>query len=218
MLRDTDQMGSVPLDRRRFLQSLGGGLLVLWTSPELVSAQESGGGHRREGQELSQNISAWLHIAADSTIKVFTGKVEVGQNIRTSLTQAVADELRCDPAAVNLLMGDTEFVPWDAGTFGSRTTPTMAPELRRMASTARELLIDTAANDWQADRAQLQMKGGCILHQLSGRKASVGELAAKVNWVEVIANPDCVTAPARWQVAGTSVPKVNGQEIVTGRH
>ncbi len=39
-------------------------------------------------------LAAWLHIAEDGTITVYTGKTEVGQNIRTSLAQAVAEELR----------------------------------------------------------------------------------------------------------------------------
>ena len=42
-------------------------------------------------------------------------------------------------------MGDTDLCPWDAGTFGSRTTPTMGPQLRAGAATAREALIDLAA-------------------------------------------------------------------------
>ncbi len=130
------------LDRRDFLRSLGGGLVILLAADDAAPAQESGRGARGGGHELPQNVAAWLHIAPDGSITGFTGKVEVGQNIRTSLTQAVADELRCSPGSVRLLMGDTDLCPWDMGTFGSRTTPTMAPEMRKMASTARETLVD----------------------------------------------------------------------------
>src|SRR5579884_55639 len=110
---DTSQSGSAALDRRRFLQTLGGGLLVFWTSGDPAAAQESGGRRRSAGETLPETVDAWLHIAPDGSITAFTGKVEVGQNIRTSLTQAVADELRCDPGAVKLVMGDTAYVPWD---------------------------------------------------------------------------------------------------------
>ena len=92
------------LNRRAFLQSLGGGLLILCEA----GAQESGRGGGRE--RLPENVGAWLHIARDGSVTGFTGKVEVGQNIRTSLTQAVADELRCAPKIVNLVMGDTSLV------------------------------------------------------------------------------------------------------------
>ncbi|HEX4770433.1 MAG TPA: molybdopterin cofactor-binding domain-containing protein [Bryobacteraceae bacterium] len=205
-------------DRRRFLQTLGGGLLVLWTTPATALAQESGGNRGHSGQSLPESVNAWLHIAPDGKITAFTGKVEVGQNIRTSLSQAIADELRCDPAAVNLVMGDTAVVPWDAGTFGSRTTPTMAPEVRRMAATAREVLLDEAAKTWSQDRSKLKIEKGCIVDTASGRKAEFGGLAQRVNWVQVSGKSDCVTSPPMWQVAGSSVPKLNGHEIVTGKH
>lgn len=205
------------LDRRAFLQSLGGGLLVLFTYDGAASAQESGGGRRRR-EELPQTIDAWLHISPNGAITTFTGKVEVGQNIRTSLTQAVADELRCKPENVQMVMGDTARTPWDMGTFGSRTTPTMAPELRKMASTAREALIDEAARLWNLNRERLQASDGCICDKNSGKKATLGELAGKINWVQVTGRSDCATPPEHWSVAGTSLPKVNAKEIVNGKH
>jgi isoquinoline 1-oxidoreductase len=37
--------------------------------------------------------------------------------------QQVAEELRVPVESVLMVMGDTDVCPWDAGTFGSRTTP-----------------------------------------------------------------------------------------------
>ena len=104
-------------------------------------------------------MSAWLHIAADGKVKVFTGKVEVGQNIRTSLAQQVAEELRVPFDSIAMVMGDTDLVPWDMGTFGSRTTPTMGPQLRTMAAAAREMLVEMAAKRWNVDAAALDGGG-----------------------------------------------------------
>src|SRR2546421_652258 len=84
--------------------------------------------HGRGGRR-SAEISAWLHIGEDGTVTVFTGKVEVGQNSRTSLTQAVAEELRAPVSSIRVVMADTELTPYDAGTFGSRTTPDMFAQL-----------------------------------------------------------------------------------------
>jgi nicotinate dehydrogenase subunit B len=204
--------------RRDFLKSLGGGVLVLFAVGKETGAQESGGGHGRHGEELPENVASWLHIAPNGTITAYTGKVEVGQNARTSLTQAVADELRCDPGIVELVMGDTALTPWDAGTFGSRTTPTMAPELRKMSSTAREVLIDTAASDWRVNRNDLTVTGGCIVHQSSGRKAGFGELAAKVDWVYIVGKDGLATAPSDWRAAGNNLAKRNARDFVTGKH
>ncbi len=206
-------------DRRGFLKSLGGGILVLFAAGDSARAQESGHReHRAPGEQLPDDVAAWLHIAPDGTITAFTGKVEVGQNIRTSLTQAVAGELRCSPGSVHLLMGDTSQTPFDMGTFGSRTTPTMAPILRKMASTARETLIDAAAKTWSVDRKSLTVANACVTNPASGKTAAFGDLATRIDWVKTIGNQDCVTPASEWKVAGTSVPKVNAREIVTGKH
>ena len=57
-----------------------------------VVAQESGGARRR-GDSLPKEIDAWLHIGENGKVTVYTGKAEMGQNIRTSLSQAVSEEL-----------------------------------------------------------------------------------------------------------------------------
>jgi isoquinoline 1-oxidoreductase len=203
--------------RRDFLRTLGGGLLVMLSAEYDVAGQESGGGRRGE-HDLPSDVAAWLHIGRDGKITAFTGKVEVGQNIRTSLTQAVADELRVSPSVVTLVMGDTALVPWDMGTFGSRTTPTMAPEMRKMAAAARDTLISTAATQWSVPREHLHAKDGFVANGDIKRRASYGDLAAKVDWVNVIGNADLVTPPTHWEVAGTDLPKINAREMVTGKH
>jgi isoquinoline 1-oxidoreductase len=202
------------LRRRDFLRTLGGGLLVLITADEGVCAQESG--RRSDNHDLPANVAAWLHIAPDGKITAFTGKVEVGQNIRTSLTQAVADELRVSPNTVNLVMGDTAVTPWDMGTFGSRTTPTMAPEMRKMAATARDSLIAAAATQWSLPKEQLKAKDGFVIN--GSKRASYADLARKIDWVTITGNADLVTRPTHWEVAGADLPKVNAREMVTGKH
>src|SRR5258706_7329057 len=89
-------------DRREFLQLLGGGILVLLALPHAADAQQESG--RRGGGRLPQEIGAWLHIGEDGVITVYTGKVEVGQNARTSLTQSVGDELSLPASSIRLRM------------------------------------------------------------------------------------------------------------------
>ena len=108
------------LDRRDFFKFLGAGLLV-FSVLKPVGAQESGGARRRGDDSLPKEIDAWLHIGEDGTVTVYTGKVEMGQNIRTSLSQAVAEELHVPISQIELVMGDTQLTPFDMGTFGSRT-------------------------------------------------------------------------------------------------
>jgi len=196
-------------DRRDFFKILGGGIVVLFLLNDQADAQESG--RRGGGNGIPKEAEAWMHIGENGTVKFFTGKVEVGQNSRTALTQAVAEELRAPVQSIEMVMGDTDLVPFDMGTFGSRTTPTMAPQLRRAAIAAREWLLDLAAEQWRADRTTLKIENGRVLDG-SDKAATFGELTKGKNLVrEVGAGP--VSKPR-----GESVAKVNGQDMVTGRH
>ena len=150
------------LDRREFFKFLGAGVLVVSVLKPAIVAQESGGARRGRGDSLPKEIDAWLHVGENGKVTVYTGKVEMGQNIRTSLAQAVAEELHVPMDKIEIVMGDTQLTPFDMGTFGSRTTPTMNLQLRKVAAAAREMLIGMAAAQWQADRQQLIAEDGKI--------------------------------------------------------
>jgi len=203
------------VDRREFVKLLGGGLVVL--AAGAAPAQESGTRGGAAGS-LPREIGAWLRVAADGTVTVYSGKVEFGQDIRTSLTQAVADELRAPLGTIRMVMGDTDLTPFDQGTFGSRTTPFMAAQLRQVAAAAREALLDLAAAKWNVDRAALDAREGGIVHAATGRALRFGELTQGQALVRAVAADPPPTPAARWIVAGRSIPKVNAREIVTGRH
>jgi len=204
-----------PVDRREFLKGLGAGLLVVLT-PGVEWAQESGRGFG--GHELPKDVSAWIAIDADGRVRVFTGKVEVGQNIRTSLAQQVAEELRVPFDSIAMVMGDTDLVPWDMGTFGSRTTPTMGPQLRTMVAAARQMLMEKAASNWNVSAASLQASDGKISDPAKHRSIGYGELTRGEKLVKVISSEQPLTPATDWKVAGTPVAKANGRDFVTGKH
>ena len=210
------------LQRRDFFKALGGGVAILVAAGRpldaAVVAQESGGRRRRSDEELPENIGAWLHVGEDGGVTVFTGKVEIGQNIRTSLAQAVAEELHVPIASIRMTMGDTAHVPFDMGTFGSRSTPTMGLQLRRAAATAKDVLIDLAAKKWAVGRNGLVAEDSRVRDPRSGRAATYAELAAGQQFAETIPEEDPLIAPAKWTVAGQSIEKVAGRDFVTGAH
>ncbi len=218
------------LDRRDFLKTLGGGVLVCLCAPAARAQPPAGeSGRGGFGHELPRELTAWLHVGPDGRVTVFTGKVEMGQNIRTSLSQQVAEELRVPVDAVTMVMGDTSLTPWDAGTFGSRTTPTMAPQLRAAAAAAREALLDLAAQRWgggEAVRAALVVEGGRVSNPRTRQALNYGELARGQEPLErlrkiLVAPPDQgahLTPAASWKIAGTPVAKVGGRDFVTGGH
>jgi nicotinate dehydrogenase subunit B len=207
------------LARRDFIKALGGGIFIVSTVRGVLAQDESGGGRRGpRGATLPQEIGAWLHISEEGVVTAYTGKVEVGQDIRTSLSQAVAEELRLPLESIRLVMADTELTPFDAGTFGSRTTPTMNPQLRKAAAAARELLVDLAADQMKVERASLVVAGGRITHSSTTQSLGFGELSKGQKLMKAIGEGALTTPPDRWQVAGKSTPKVRGRAIVTGEH
>src|SRR5437868_301677 len=105
------------LERRDFFKLVGGGVLVC-LCVKAGTAQESGTRPNSGEEELPKDIAAWLHIDGNGTVTVYTGKAEMGQNIRTSLSQQVAEELQVPIGSVKLIMGDTDLTPYDRGTFG----------------------------------------------------------------------------------------------------
>ena len=115
-------------------------------------------------------------------------------------------------------MADTDVVPFDMGTFGSRTTPAMAPQLRRAAAAARESLVDLAAERAGVPRDRLHVEKGRIVDTQSDRAFEFGELTKGQKLLKTIGSDVPVTPVAEWKVAGTSLAKVDGSDFVTGAH
>ena len=202
------------MNRRDFFAVLGGGLVVMLVEDEIY-AQETGGSGRGR-REVPQNLNAWLHIGETGIVTVYSGKVEVGQNARTSLTQAVAEELHAPVASIRMVLADTALTPFDIGTVGSQTTPQMWPVIRRAAAAAREALVDLASQKWMVERSAIQVADGKVT--AGSRSVAFGELTNGETLTRTISSSVPLVPAAEWKIAGTSVLKVNGAEIVTGAH
>src|SRR5438105_4512014 len=163
------------IDRRDFFKLVGGGVLVC-LCVKAGTAQESGRRPNFSEEEVPKAIAAWLHIDGNGTVTVYTGKAEMGQNIRTSLSQQVAEELQVPIQSVKLIMGDTDLTPYDRGTFGSRTTPHMGPQLRRVASSAKDVLVAMAAKRWGTQASALTARDGKVTNPKTKQSISYGEL------------------------------------------
>ena len=207
------------LARRYFFKILGAGIAVFAIAKDAPALQETPPGHRSfHNEEWPNEITAWLHVGEDGSVTGFTGKAEIGQNIRTSLAQTVADELRVPFESVRMVTADTALTPFDAGTFGSRTTPTITPQLRRVASAARDLLVAAAAKEWNIATAGLVAADAKVSDPASGRSLSYAELARGKTLAQNLPAEDPITPAAQWTIAGKPIPKVNGRAFVTGRH
>ena len=207
------------LARRDFFRILGAGIAVFAIAKDAMVAQETAPGHWSfHNEELPKDISAWLHVGEDGSVTGFTGKAEIGQNIRTELAQTIADELRVPFESVRMVMADTALTPFDAGTFGSRTTPTMTPQLRRVAAAARDILVEAAAKEWSIQAAGLVAVDARVTDPASGRSLKYAELARGMALAQNLPAEDPITPATEWTVAGKALPKVDGRAFVTGRH
>ncbi len=205
------------VDRREFFKFLGAGILIVGVLQNAHALQESGA-VRRTSESLPREIGAWLHLGENGAVTVYTGKVEVGQNIRTSLSQCVAEELHVPVNRIQMVMGDTQLTPFDMGTFGSRTTPTMSPQLRKVAAAARDLLIGLAAAEWQTDRKRLITVDGRVTDPNTKRSLEYAALVKGPQLTQSISTEEPLIPAAQWTVQGQSLPKVDGRDFVTGKH
>src|SRR5215831_16321670 len=207
-------------DRRDFIKAFGLGIVFIVPATRALAQQRGQGESGRGGfnQSLPNDIDAWIHIDEKGEVTVFTGKVEVGQNTRTTLTQSVADELHVPVSAVRLVMGDTDLTPFDMGTFGSRSTPTMAPQLRKAAAAAREALLAMAAEQLNVAAGDLRIVDARFLNHDKSKTLTLAEVAKGRKLVKVIPDNIAITQPKDWTIAGTSVTKVDAAKYVSGRH
>ena len=83
-----------------------------------------------------------IRIDAEGNVTAFSGKVEFGQGIRTAFAKIVAGELGVPIERVSVVLGDTARVPFDEGTYGSRSIANDGEILRRAAAHARRLLAE----------------------------------------------------------------------------
>ena len=133
-----------PFNRRTFLKAFGGGIVVLFAfgDPAALLAQRRS---RSRSGGYPEDFNAYLLIGDDGRVTCFTGKIEMGQGIVTSLAQELADELDVSLESVDMVMGDTDLCPWDRGTWGSLSTRFFGPALRAAAAEARAVLRELAS-------------------------------------------------------------------------
>jgi isoquinoline 1-oxidoreductase len=121
-----------------------------------------------------------------------------------------------------MVMADTELVPDDGITAGSRTTPRNVPEMRQAAATARELLTRLAAAQWQVDSSKLEVHHGRIKNPENGKTITYADLARSTDLAEAFARnveSDAALTPVdEWKVLGQTTRRPNSRDLVTGAH
>jgi isoquinoline 1-oxidoreductase len=205
---------ALPLDRRQFLKLLGGGIVVLLTIPESQAMQQEGGPGRRRG--LPQDFNAFLRIGEDGRVTGFSGKIEMGQGIVTSLAQMLAEELAVPLDSVDMVLGDTDLCPWDMGTFGSMSTRMFGPAFRAAAAEAKAVLVELAAEKLQVTKERLKVRDGGVYDDAGQEKVTYAELAKGQKILRHVTGAALET-PADFAILGKPTLRKDSIAKVTGK-
>ena len=166
-------MTFVRLGRRPFLAGLGlalSGLVLEATerSAHALLAEPAG------RNAFSPNV--FVHIAPDGWVTVVCHRSEMGQGIRSSLPVLLADELGADMAKVKVVQADGDSAYGDQNTDGSSSVRGHYDVMRRVAATARTMLVNAAARQWGTKPDACVAKNHRVTHTASGRSLEFGAL------------------------------------------
>lgn len=205
------------LDRREFIKRTGGGILIFFAFRDAALLSQEAPG-RVARPSLPTDFNAFLRIGADGRIACYTGKIEMGQGVVTSLAQMLADELSVSLEAVDMVMGDTDLCPWDMGTFGSMTTRFFGPPLRAAGAEARRVLLELAAEYLKTPLENLKAENGFVFAG-TGRqhRVSYARLAQGKKIERHAAPAPAVKKPAEFALMGKPVLRRDAKEKVTGQ-
>ncbi len=172
-------MARVRLRRRPFLCGLGlalGGLVLEASAGEAfgaTGAERLGFGEVPRGA-FSPNV--FVHVAPDGWVTFVCHRSEMGQGVRSSLPVLMADELGADMAKVRITQADGDAVYGDQNTDGSSSVRGHYDATRRVAATARTLLVNAAARRWGVEPESCVAKDHRVTHSPSGRFFEFGAL------------------------------------------
>jgi nicotinate dehydrogenase subunit B len=189
----------VTATRRDFCKLLGGGVLVLIVDPTDLFAQRT---------QYPTDPNAYLRIDENGLVTIFSGKIEMGQGIHTSLAQMAADELGVSTNSIRMVMGDTDFCPWDGGTHGSQSTRFFGPALRAAAAEARATLLKLASD--RLGSTNLTVSNGVVTD--GTKKVTYAELA-KGQTITRLPDMKAALNP----ISGQAMTRMDGRDKVTGR-
>jgi nicotinate dehydrogenase subunit B len=221
----------LPLSRREFVKGTGGLLIGFSLADSAIVPQLLSAAVPPQAVSTTPSparLDAWLRIEKDETIRVFTGKAEIGMGVETAYSQIVAEELDVAPARVLFVMGDTAETADQGGVGGSTSVAQGAKPLRNASATARFLLLQLAATRLGVPADQLEVKDGIVSVKGDPSKhISYGELAGGADLNDAlnvsgagfglnVQGAGKPKDPASYTVVGTSLPRVDMPAKILG--
>jgi len=157
-----------------------------------------------------------IRIGTDGRVTLFAQNPEMGQGVKTALPMVIAEELDVDWAAIAV-----EQSPWDTRlenqfSGGSLSIRLNFTAMRQAGASAREMLLQAAANRWQVPVEELRAGNGEVRHQGSGRSSGYGSLAEAAATLPVPEEP-ALKPVEDFKLVGTSIDDVDLVPIISGR-
>jgi CO/xanthine dehydrogenase Mo-binding subunit len=201
---------SISPTRRTFL-SAAGALVVSFSLRQARAAAAPLPGSLKDTPVLE----AWIKVGGDGAVTVFTGKVELGQGLKTALRQIAAEQLFLPVTQIDLVTADTALTPNEGFTAGSHSMQDSGTAILNAAAQVRLLLVEEAAAQFGVQPDQLTVQNG-VVHAPDGRTVTYGSLAAALSLHVQAQPPTGLVDPGAYRVIGTSVPRVDIPAKVTG--
>ncbi len=203
------------MKRRSFFKILGGGIIIFFNPLGAIDLFSS---PLPQPRTLTKDYNAFLHIAEDGTVTCFTGKIEMGQGIITSLPQMMADELNVPLKSIKMIMGDTDLCPYDQGTWGSLTTRAFGPAMRAAAAEARAVLVGMASEKLGVPAGQLEVTDGVVADVKDpSRSVTYAELAKGRKLEKYLDVKPPVEDYTKFTYVGTPYRHSDAHDKVTGK-
>jgi isoquinoline 1-oxidoreductase beta subunit len=159
----------------------------------------------------------FIRIDQDGTVTLTVHRSEMGQGVRTALAMILAEELEADWASVRVEQSPANTrIGNDQITGGSGSIADTYTPLRTAGARARAILIAAAAQTWGVTPQECRAEQGTVVHTATGKRLGYGELVSAAKTVKNPTSPR-QKDPKDFRLIGTSVPRVDGPAIVTGR-
>lgn len=209
---------------RRSLLKSGGALIVSFASGvflEPLTAQNSSLGPpsaQRSRSLKPTDVDSFLAVHQDGTVTIFTSHVDVGTGITTAYRQIAAEELGIPVERFTVIQGDTATVPNHGGTGGSSGVPRGGADIRRVAATARQALVQKAAERLGRPASELTIENGEVRLVGGGSGINVTDLVGGKQF-DLKVDPNApLKAPAKYTVVGKPILRPDVPAKSTGRH
>ncbi len=165
-----------------------------------------------------KEVDAFLAVNADGTVTIFSGKVDLGQGLRISFRQIVAEELGVAIDKINLIEGDTALTPNQGRTSGSNGIQRGGMQLRQAAATARNALFLLAAQKLNVRPDEINLASGVMSPRAGGKGLTFADLVGGKRFDLKLDPKTPLKDPAYYTIVGKSLPRPDVPAKCTGKH